>query len=84
MHTMRGGCSWFTTRLYDKREQPAFAHVRLSRFIHFSSSVNDAAKRNIFIGQFRRLQRIITDLPNFIQEIAMLMAILIEQGYPWH
>ncbi len=74
--------SWYDTRLYDKRVQPAFFHVRLSRFVHISSCVNEAAKRNIFISQFRRLQRVITDVHNFINEVARLMVALWQQGYP--
>ncbi|PNH09913.1 hypothetical protein TSOC_003439 [Tetrabaena socialis] len=75
------GVCRFTTRLYDKRYQPAFLHVRLSRFIHSSSNVNEAAKRTIFISQFRRLQRIILDIDNFIFEIADLIVTLMERGY---
>ena len=81
VHTVCNGCSRYHTRLYDKRVQPSFAHVRLSRFVPASSSVNEAAKRNIFTGQFRRLQRVITDPQNFIDEVAFVICSLASGGY---
>ncbi|GIL43721.1 hypothetical protein Vafri_1304, partial [Volvox africanus] len=82
IHSVRNGCSWYTTHLYDKLRQPAFQEIRLSRFVHASSCVNEAAKRNIFISQFRRLQRLIIDVDDFIPSVAQLMATLVAQGYP--
>ncbi|PNH09195.1 hypothetical protein TSOC_004237 [Tetrabaena socialis] len=78
------GVCRFTTGLYDKRDQPALRLVRLSRFIHFTSNVNEAAKRTIFISQFRRLQRNILEIDNFISEIGHLIATLLERGYLRH
>ncbi len=49
--------------------------------MHASSCVNEAANRNIFISQFRRLQRIITDVNDFVTSIANLMHTLISQQY---
>jgi hypothetical protein len=46
-----------TTRLYDKRDQPAFASLRLSRFVPPFSNVAACFKRNILSGQFARLSR---------------------------
>ncbi len=71
VHSSRNGRSWYDTRLYDKRDQPAFREVRLSRFVHASSCVNEAAKRNIFI----------TDVNDFVTSIANLMHTLISQQY---
>ncbi|GLC36537.1 hypothetical protein PLESTM_000457600 [Pleodorina starrii] len=82
VHQEHDHCSRYSTYLYDKRVQPAFAAVRLSRFVHASSCVNEGAKRNIFVSQFRRLQRIILDAEAFITEVAMLMFCLFQQDYP--
>ncbi len=74
--------SWFVTRLYDKRVQPAFHGVRLSRFVARDSNVNEACKRNIFTGQFHRLRRVISDVDNFCSEIAALVRALETMAYP--
>ncbi|GLC66701.1 hypothetical protein PLESTF_000462700 [Pleodorina starrii] len=78
------GRSRFVTRLYDKREQRAFDGVRLSRFVHVSSNVNEAAKRNLFLSQFHRLRRIIMDVDNFVEATAHVLVALIKQGYSQH
>eukprot|EP00198_Chlamydomonas_reinhardtii_P006371 XP_001695707.1 predicted protein [Chlamydomonas reinhardtii] len=80
-YTTADGKSRITTRLYDKRDQPAFARIRLSRFVAADSSVNEAAKRNILTGQFHRLRRIILDYDNFCLEMARLMRALLDCGY---
>ncbi|KXZ47890.1 hypothetical protein GPECTOR_32g503 [Gonium pectorale] len=82
--TNRHGVSHITTRLYDKRDQPAFQNVRLSRFVPLHSNVNEAAKRKIFTGQFHRLRRIISDMDNFCYEIARVMLALLHNGYQRH
>ncbi len=76
--------SRFTTRLYDKRDQPAFVDVRLSRFVPASSNVNEAAKRNIFTSQFQRLRFIILDVDNFIVKVAPVVLALAARDYPLH
>lgn len=73
--------SRITTRLYDKRDQPAFASVRLSRFVAADSSVNEAAKRNILTGQFHRLRCVILDYDNFCCEMGRLIRALVDSGY---
>ncbi len=73
--------SRFTTRLYDKRDQPAFHDVRLSRYIPRCSNVNEAAKRNIFASQFHRLRAIILDIDDFALQAARLVVALTRQGY---
>eukprot|EP00198_Chlamydomonas_reinhardtii_P010791 XP_001700128.1 predicted protein [Chlamydomonas reinhardtii] len=60
--TVHLGRCWIVTQLYDKREQPAFGGVRLSRFVARHSSVNEQCKRNIFVSQFHRLARVITPI----------------------
>jgi hypothetical protein len=75
------GRSRFVTRLYDKREQRAFDGVRLSRFVHISSNVNEAAKRNIFVSQFHRLRRVILDVDDFAESVAHILVALVKQGY---
>ena len=70
------------TRLYDKRVQPAFINIRLSRFVHLSSNVNDSCKRNILTSQLNRLSRVITDPPNFCLEVALVIHALRTQAYP--
>ncbi|PNW72368.1 hypothetical protein CHLRE_16g672945v5 [Chlamydomonas reinhardtii] len=72
---------WIVTHLYDKREQPAFQHVRLSRFVARHSSVNEQCKRNIFTGQSHRLRRVITCGESFSYETAMLIRSLEAQQY---
>ena len=72
------------THLYDKRVQPAFLNIRLSRFVHFSSNVDDSCKRNILTGQIHRLSRIITDPNNFCFEVALVIRALQAQAYPIH
>ncbi|PNH12196.1 hypothetical protein TSOC_000885 [Tetrabaena socialis] len=63
---------------------PSSSYGSYGRFIHFTSNVNEAAKRIIFISQFRRLQRIILDIDKFILEIAHLIVTLLERGYLQH
>lgn len=53
VHQPVAGRSLYTIRLYDKQAQPAFQGVRLSRFVHTTCSVNEAAKRNVFVCQGR-------------------------------
>ena len=72
------------THLYDKRVQPAFFNIRLSRFVHLSSNVNDSCKRNILTSQIHRLSRIITDPTNFCFEVALVIRALQAQAYPIH
>ncbi|PNW84036.1 hypothetical protein CHLRE_04g218550v5 [Chlamydomonas reinhardtii] len=79
--TVHLGRCWIVTQLYDKREQPAFGGVRLSRFVARHSSVNEQCKRNIFVSQFHRLARVITCVENFAYEAAQLVAALSAQGY---
>lgn len=76
-----GTISRITTQLYDKRDQPAFTNVRLSRFIAPDSSVNEAAKRSILTGQFHRLRRVILDYNNFCKEMARVIRALVDCGY---
>ncbi len=77
-HTMS---AFITTRLYDKRAQPAFAGVRLSRYVPRHSNVNDPAKDNILASQFHRLRRIITEPNNFCASMADVIATLAANGY---
>ena len=72
------------TQLYDKRVQPAFSNIRLSRFVHISSNVNDYCKQNILISQIHRLSHTITDPPNFCLEVALVIRALRGQAYPIH
>ena len=69
------------TRLYDKRVQPAFARARLSRLIPHDSNANESAKRNILVGQFHRLRRVITDPNNFCIEVAAVFNHLLTKGH---
>jgi len=78
------GRSRYQTHLYDKREQPAFQRVRLSRFVARDSNVNEASKRNIFTGQFHRLLRIITSVDNFCLDVAHLVHIALHDLPPAH
>ncbi|PNH09713.1 hypothetical protein TSOC_003618 [Tetrabaena socialis] len=80
-HGERDGKCHIRTVLYDKRDQRVFGGIRLSRFVPRCSSVNEAAKRNIFSGQFHRLRRIITDPENFCFSMARIMTDLMRQGY---
>ena len=43
-----------TTRFYDKRCWDAFHGIRLSRFVHASSSVNEGARRDNFVRRYPR------------------------------
>ncbi len=70
------------TRMYDKRVQPAFTNVHLSRFVHSASNTNESCKRNILTSQFHRLRRVITDPHNFCLEIALVIRTLASQSYP--
>jgi hypothetical protein len=77
----RGQQAWCRTELYDKREQPAFHGIPLSRFIWEHSSVNDSSRRSIFVGQFHRLRKQITTFHNFADEIGAVMFSLSRRGY---
>ncbi|PNW70140.1 hypothetical protein CHLRE_17g707450v5 [Chlamydomonas reinhardtii] len=81
LRTTPSGDARITTRLYDKRVQPVFDGVRLSRFIGADSNVNEASKRNIFTGQFHRLRRVVMEVENFVFESANLIAALTQMGY---
>ncbi|PNW87106.1 hypothetical protein CHLRE_02g109300v5 [Chlamydomonas reinhardtii] len=81
LRTTPAGHARITTRLYDKRVQPVFDGVRLSRFIGTDSNVNEASKRNIFTGQFHRLRRVVTEVENFAFETANLITALTRMGY---
>ncbi len=73
--------SFITTRLYDKRAQPAFNGVRLSRYVPRHSNVNDPAKDNILASQFHRLRRVITEPSNFCASMADVISTLARSGY---
>ncbi|KXZ57042.1 hypothetical protein GPECTOR_5000g1268 [Gonium pectorale] len=75
------GSARILTRLYDKRDQPGFKALRLTRFIAADSNVNLPAKRALLAGQFQRLRRVITDPDNFAFEMARVVQALHSSGY---
>lgn len=77
-----GQTARFSTNLYDKRYQPAFARLPISRFVHRSSNVNEASKFAILAGCFHRLRVVITDVKNFIKEIGFIISVLVSRDYP--
>jgi hypothetical protein len=78
----RGTQTWLRTEPYDKRTQPAFHGIPLTRFIWYHSSVNTGARNNIFASQFHRLRHRITAFSNFIAELAVIMGQLHCRGFP--
>jgi hypothetical protein len=70
-----------TTKLYDKRRQPHFQHVRIVRFPHFTSLLSRRCKYGVLTSQFHRYTRIILDKNNFTEELARLVHDLVDKGY---
>ena len=64
---------YLITKLYDKRRTPAYANLRISRYPDISSDLISSSKFGIFTSQFKRYNRIITDFPNFVAEVALLI-----------
>ena len=70
------------TRLYDKRRQPCFAQaMTLMRFPAIDYKLSVTCKLNVFDSQFVRRARIITDVGNFVTEIADLITDMVRAGY---
>ena len=64
---------YLTTKLFDKRRTPAYASIRISRDPDISSDLIASSKFGIFTSQFKRYNRIITDFPTFVVEVAVLI-----------
>ena len=65
--------NYLVTKLFDKRRTPAYASLRISRYPDISSDLIASSKFGIFTSQFKRYNRIITDFPNFVVEVALLL-----------
>jgi hypothetical protein len=61
--------------LYNKRRGPAYANIKYSRFPDIDSDLRLQSKLGILSSQFHRYRRMITNLPNFVAETALLFVL---------
>ena len=81
-----GEIRWYgflETVLYDKRRDPRFANIPLVRWTSIHSNLLSRCKFNTITSQFHRFRRIITNFPNFVAELALLLRQLVDFGYPY-
>jgi hypothetical protein len=69
------------THLYDKRRERCYDHIEVVQYTPPVAGLAESCLYNIFIGQLFRYQRIITDVDNFKEEVAMLASKLVAVGY---
>ena len=68
------------TKLHDKRRAPAFSRVPVRRFPHIQSLLASKCKYGVLGSRLIHMSRIVTDPRNFIDESAILMASMAQDG----
>ena len=76
-----GGRRRITTQLYDKRKHPPLSGVFIIKYPHMSSKISETAKYSIVTSQFHRLQRIVLQRRNFVDNMADILHTLVHKGY---
>jgi hypothetical protein len=70
-----------TTHLYDKRRQTCYADIPIVQYTHITSNLSRGCVYNILVGQLHRFSRLISEVDNYIDEVALLMGKLLRLGY---
>lgn len=73
-------CGFLTTHLYSKLRSPAFAFVPTIHWPHIHSDITAACKYGVIVSRFHHYVRIITDLRNFVCEMALLLRLYVNAG----
>jgi hypothetical protein len=63
------GSIFLEVRLYDKRQEPAFARLGIQRFPHAPTALAAACKLNIITSRYHVFRRVITSRSNFCLEV---------------
>ena len=69
------------SHLYDKRREKCCDLIERVQYTPPVAGLSDSCLYNIFVGQLFRYQRIITDMVNYEEEVALLMSKLVGLGF---
>ena len=69
------------SHLYDKRREKCYDLIERVQYTPPVAGLSDSCLYNIFVGQLFRYQRIITDMVNYEEEVALLVSKLVGLGF---
>ena len=72
----------FYSTLYDKRDEPAYAGLRICRFLDYESLHPRSMQFNVLGSQLHRFGAVCDTLPGFARACATLITQMILNGYP--